>query len=46
MGSDGRALKSTSALRVRVSATIPNPGGGEDMDLKAQLKIETGHSLK
>ncbi len=44
--SDGRALKSTSALRVKVSATIPNPGGGEDMDLKAQLKIETGHSLK
>jgi len=44
--SDGRALKSSSALRVKVSATIPNPGGGEDMDLKAQLKIETSHSLK
>jgi hypothetical protein len=43
---DGRALKSTSALRVKVSATIPNPGGGDDMDLKAQLKIETGHTLK
>ncbi|HLF93116.1 MAG TPA: hypothetical protein VJB14_06630 [Planctomycetota bacterium] len=43
---DGRALKSNSALRVKVSATIPNPGGGEDMDLKAQLKIETSHTLK
>jgi hypothetical protein len=43
---DGRSLKSTSALRVKVSATIPNPGGGEDMDLKAQLKIESGHTLK
>ena len=43
---DGRALKSTSALRVKVSATIPNPGGGEDMDLKAQLKIDSGHTLK
>jgi hypothetical protein len=43
---DGRALKSASTLRVKVSATIPNPGGGEDMDLKAQLKIEMGHTLK
>lgn len=42
---DGRATKSNSNLKVRVSATIPNPGGGEDMELKAQLKIETGHTL-
>jgi len=42
---DGRATKSSSNLKVRVSATIPNPGGGEDMELKAQLKIETGHTL-
>jgi hypothetical protein len=42
---DGRATKSNSSLKVRVSATIPNPGGGEDMELKAQLKIETGHTL-
>ena len=43
--SEGRATKSNSNLKVRVSATIPNPGGGEDMELKAQLKIETGHTL-
>jgi hypothetical protein len=42
---DGRATKSNSSLKVRVSATIPNPGGGEDMELKAQLKIDTGHTL-
>ena len=42
---DGRATKSSSNLKVRVSATIPNPGGGDDMELKAQLKIETGHTL-
>jgi len=42
---DGRATKSSSNLKVRVSATIPNPGGGEDMELKAQLKIESGHTL-
>ena len=42
---DGRASKSQSSLRVKVSATIPNPGGGDDMDLKAQLKIETSHTL-
>ena len=43
--SEGRATKSNSNLKVRVSATIPNPGGGEDMELKAQLKIESGHTL-
>lgn len=42
---DGRATKSTTSLKVRVSATIPNPGGGEDMELKAQLKIDSGHTL-
>jgi hypothetical protein len=42
---DGRATKSNTNLKVRVSATIPNPGGGEDMELKAQLKIESGHTL-
>jgi hypothetical protein len=30
---------------VKVSATIPNPGGGDDMDLKAKLTIDTSHSL-
>lgn len=40
-----RAIKSQSALKVKVSATIPNPGGGEEMDLKAQLKVESSHEL-
>ena len=42
---DGRSTKSTSALKVKVTATIPNPGGGDDMELKAVLKVETGHTL-
>ena len=42
---DGRATKSTTTLKVRVSATIPNPGGGEDMDLKAKLTIDTTTAL-
>ncbi|HLY08091.1 MAG TPA: hypothetical protein VKW04_02180 [Planctomycetota bacterium] len=40
-----RALKSQSLLKVKVSASIPNQGGGDDLDLKAQLKIETAHEL-
>lgn len=42
---DGRATKSNSTLRVKISATIPNPGGGDEMELKAQLKVETSHLL-
>ena len=40
-----RALKSQSLLKVKVSASIPNQGGGDDLDLKAQLKIEASHEL-
>jgi len=40
-----RALKSHSLLKVKVSASIPNQGGGDDLDLKAQLKVETSHEM-
>ncbi|HJV66020.1 MAG TPA: hypothetical protein VJ550_09815 [Geomonas sp.] len=40
-----RSIKSQSALKVKVSATIPNPGGGEEMEIKAQLKIESSTVL-
>ncbi|HZE99826.1 MAG TPA: hypothetical protein VE981_22660 [Planctomycetota bacterium] len=40
-----RALKSQGTLKVKVTANIPNPGGGDEMELKAQLKIETSHEL-
>jgi hypothetical protein len=43
--SKSRALKSQSLLKVKVSASIPNQGGGDDLDLKAQLKIEASHEL-
>ncbi|MBV8880941.1 MAG: hypothetical protein JO332_13300 [Planctomycetaceae bacterium] len=45
--SKSRALKSQSQLKVKVTATIPNPGGGNDeMELKAQLKIDSAHELR
>jgi len=31
---------------VKVSATVPNPGGGDDMDIKATLKLEQGIEIK
>jgi hypothetical protein len=37
---DGYPVKVTSNLKVKLSATVPNPGGGDDMDIKATLKIE------
>ena len=40
-----RALASHSLLKVKVSASIPNQGGGDDLDLKAQLKVETAHEM-
>jgi hypothetical protein len=40
-----RALSSHSLLKVKVSASIPNQGGGDDLDLKAQLKVETAHEM-
>ncbi|HLY75575.1 MAG TPA: hypothetical protein VKU80_15750 [Planctomycetota bacterium] len=40
-----RALQSHSLLKVKVSASIPNQGGGDDLDLKAQLKVETAHEM-
>lgn len=42
---EARTLKSQSNLKIRVSATIPNPGGGDEMDLKAQVKIDMSHEL-
>lgn len=41
-----RALQSKSSLKVKVTANIPNPGGGnEEMELKAVLKIDSAHEL-
>jgi hypothetical protein len=40
-----RSIKSASSLKVKVTANIPNPGGGDEMELKAQLKIDTSHEL-
>jgi len=37
---DGFPAKVTSALKVKLSAQVPNPGGGDEMDIKATLKIE------
>lgn len=37
---EGRALKTQSLLKVKVGAVIPNPGGGDDIDLKATVKMD------
>ena len=37
---EGRALKTQSLLKVRVNAVIPNPGGGDDIELKATVKMD------
>jgi hypothetical protein len=42
---EGRPTQSRSMLKVRVSAVVPNPGGGDDLDLKASVKMEMGHEL-
>jgi hypothetical protein len=42
---EGRAAKAQNALKVKVSATVPNPGGGDDIEIKATLKIDQSHEL-
>lgn len=42
---DGRAAKTQSLLKVRVNAVIPNPGGGDDIELKATVKMEQAGEL-
>jgi hypothetical protein len=42
---DGRAVKTQSALKVRVNAVIPNPGGGDDIELKATVKMDQSGEL-
>jgi hypothetical protein len=37
---EGRAAKTQSLLKVRVDAVIPNPGGGDDIEIKATVKME------
>ena len=42
---EGRAAKTQSLLKVRVTAVIPNPGGGDDIELKATVKMEQSGEL-
>lgn len=43
---EGYPARAQSSLKVKLSATIPNPGGGEDMDIKATLRIEQGVEIR
>ncbi|HEX7899376.1 MAG TPA: hypothetical protein VF950_16540 [Planctomycetota bacterium] len=36
----GRATRTQSLLKVRVNAVFPNPGGGDDIELNATVKME------
>lgn len=42
---EGRALKTQSSLKVRVDAVIPNPGGGDDLEIKAVVKMDQSGEL-
>ncbi|HYE99887.1 MAG TPA: hypothetical protein VEJ18_13295 [Planctomycetota bacterium] len=42
---DGRLVSSKSALKVKVAATIQNPGGGEDLELKATVSINQANDF-
>ena len=42
----GYPAKVQSSLKVKLSASVPNPGGGDDMDIKATLRIEQGVEIK
>ncbi len=41
----GRPAKSQGSLRVKIDASLPNPGGGEQLDLQATMKAERSHTL-
>lgn len=41
----GRLVSSKSALKVKVAATIQNPGGGEDLELKATVSIDQANEF-
>lgn len=42
---DGHTCSSRSQLRIKLLVTIPNPGGGDDIDIKALVKIDTAGAL-
>ncbi len=41
----GGAAKSAGSLKVRVTASVADPGGGETIEIKATLKIDQSHEL-
>lgn len=42
---ENRPAKTANALKVRLEATIPNPGGGDDIQLKATLKTNQTYEV-
>lgn len=42
---EGRTTHSDSHLKIKLTVTIPNPGGGDEIDIKALVKIETSGTL-
>lgn len=41
----GRPVKTNNSLKVRIEATIQNPGGGDDINLKATLKTQNSYEV-
>jgi hypothetical protein len=43
---EGLSKKVSTSLKMKLHAVVPNPGGGDDLDLKADVKLEMGHELQ
>ena len=42
---EGRMVKSQAALRIKLAVNIPNPGGGEEIELGGTVKIEQSNTM-
>ncbi len=43
--SDGRPAKTQGSLRVRITASVPDPGGGDNTEIKAALKVDQTYEM-
>jgi hypothetical protein len=42
---EGRMARAQSALKIKVSVSFPNPGGGENIELKGAVKIDQTNEM-
>jgi hypothetical protein len=44
--SDGRPARSEAGLRVRITASVPDPGGGDEVEVKGSLRIGQAFEIR